>query len=252
MTTTTETTTTPTTTGAMAMSAPGDWMRIETPYRWVGKQAVTLFDVLASIDRHLDPAVPLSRETMALVFFHESAFSNFRQKTSPTKQNTEGLGPRVGLGQMAVLEGDKPAFFRSAMGVVPSPELFDLMTGDPDFAIKAQCLYVGEAFRRGAATTRALVAIQLGGPGSESLVDHVMAAEPLLKAALATGEQRPIVDALNACRWYGKRDRRGFPIIVESKAVPVHLPIPPEGRFQRYWDFTVPVPGDAAAAEATT
>ena len=242
-----------TTTGTTTMGAPGDWMRIETPYRWVAKQAVSLFDVLASIDRHLDTAVPMSRETMALVFFHATAFSNFRQKTSPTKQNTEGLGPRVGLGQMAVLEGDKPAFFRSTMGVVPSPELFDLMTGDVDFAVKAQCLYFGEAFRRGAATTRALLAIQLGGPENEPLIDPIVAAEPLLKAALATAEQRAIVEALNACRWYGKRDRRGFPIVVAGKAVPVHLPIPPEGRFQRYWDFTIPPPGGPVAApEATT
>lgn len=225
----------------MAMGAGDNWKKTEIPFPWDPKHAMTLFEVVNLIDVFLDPAVPMTRELMALVFFHETAFSNIRQRVDKTKRNPQGLGPGVGFGQMEILNSDKPEFFKGVMGIVANEALFETITGDPHFAIRAHCEYFKAKFKNGARTKRALMAAQAGGGTvNEPLIDKIMAAELGLKACLVGASQAAIIDALNACRWYVDRDAHGKPIIVGGKVQVVRRPIPAGGQFQRYWDYTVP------------
>lgn len=117
----------------------------------------------------------------------------------------------------------------------------EVLNSDKHFAIRAHCEYFKEKFRRGAMTKRALMAAQAGGGTvNEPLIDKIMAAESKLKSCLLGASQRTIIDALNECRWYVKRDAAGKPIVTGGKVETVQLRIPAEGQFKRYWDFTVP------------
>ena len=51
---------------------PAAWAKNEIPYPWNPKQAITLFDAINLIDVYLDPSTPMTRELMALIFFHET------------------------------------------------------------------------------------------------------------------------------------------------------------------------------------
>ena len=57
------------------MGAPGTWDKSNTPFAWNPKTAITFCDAVNLIDVFLDPGVPISREMVALFFFHESGFS---------------------------------------------------------------------------------------------------------------------------------------------------------------------------------
>lgn len=226
---------------ASRMGAPGTWTKADTPFPWDPKAAITLFDAANLIDVYLDPSIPMTRELMLLIFFHETGFANIRQRVETTKTNPQGLGPGVGFGQMEVLNSDKPEFFRGVMGITPSEALFDTVTGDEHFAIRAHCAYFAEKFRRGASTKGALMAAQAGGKTiNQKLIAKLMAPEAQLAASITGSDRGAIIDALNACRWYIKRDAKGKPIMLADGTPDLSFQPIPLSRFPKYWDFTVP------------
>src|SRR5271154_4074706 len=106
------------------MGAPGSWNASNTPWPWDPTRAITFFDAINLIDVYLDENVPISREMVALFFFHETAFSDIRQQTK------KGLGPGVGFGQLEIQNSDKPLFFKTVYGIDPDDSQFDKITGD--------------------------------------------------------------------------------------------------------------------------
>lgn len=223
------------------MGAPGTWGKAETPWPWDPAHAISFFDAANLVDVHLDPAVPISREMVLLFFYHETAFSDIRQRVTKKKPTDSGLGPGVGFGQLEIGNSDKPAFLRQVYGTSPDESLFIKITGDPEFAIKLHCDYLKHLYRNGATSMRALVNGQVGGKSQNAwMADYFMQAEPRLKASIYSSSRESIIAALNSCRWYvdvmgAKRqdsvdDGRWFNPI-------------PYPKYKKYWDFTLP-PGE--------
>jgi hypothetical protein len=227
------------------MGAPGTWDAGNTPWPWDPKRAITFFDAINLIDVYLDQAVPISREMVALFFFHETAFSDIRQKVDKKKPTDSGLGPGVGFGQLEIQNSDKPLFFNKVYGIKPDNSLFDKITADESYAIKVHCAYLKHLYDNGATTTGALVSGQVGGKTQNaSLAQRFMHAEPRLKSAIYSTSQDAIIEALNTCRWYLDPGD-------EMKVKILHTQVTPDNKgqwfnpitlpkFQQYWNFTVP------------
>jgi hypothetical protein len=224
------------------MGAPGTWTKADIPLPWDPAKAITFFDAVNLVDVYLDPALPISRELVVLFYFHETAFSNIRQKTGATQKNPRGLGPGVGFGQMEILRSDKPAFIESLYGRKPTEQTFDEVTSDEHFAIRLHCAYLRYLFARGATTKKALVAGQTGGGDNAGLQGHFVTAETKLQSVIYSQNRQGIINALNSCRWYLKRNPDGSVVhddkgVAEQHFEPIAYPSP---KFKKYWDFTLP------------
>lgn len=214
------------------MGAPGSWSRAETPWPWDPAKAITFFDATNQIDVYLDPTVAqhFSREMVLLFFYHETAFSNIRQRTKT------GMGAGVGFGQLEILKSDKPAFLREVYGMTPDDSLFTKITGDEVFAIKLHCDYLKHLFGRGANTKGALVDGQIGGNTQNAwMKDFFIRSELQLKSAIYGSDRQAIIDALNSSRWYVDAENKMDKTADGRWFNPIAYP-----RFQKYWDFTLP------------
>jgi len=226
------------------MGAPGNWDASNTPWPWDPKRAISFFDAINLIDVYLDESVPISREMVALFFFHETAFSDIRQKVDKKNPTDSGLGPGVGFGQLEIQNSDKPIFFNAVYGIKPDDSLFGKITADESYAIQVHCAYLKHLYNNGATTMGALVSGQVGGnTQNASLAQRFMLAEPQLKSAIYSTNQDTIIAAMNSCRWYldpGDKMKE----LAKTAATPANKgqwfnPIT-KPKFQQYWDFTVP------------
>jgi len=216
------------------------------PAGWNPERAVTFLQAVLCIDHYLNYQVPITSEMVAVIFFHESAFSDARQLIAKDKNKPKVLtpeGPGIGFGQIEVKNSDKPLFFKTvfrdpydlgpfdanAMG----NEMIDKMLQNEEFAIQVHCEYLwylhGNQVREHPnlgkddtpqqmeSATRALLLGQVGEK-NKSLIDLFLSAETALFAALESGADREaIIDALNKC----------------GRSVPLD-------QFKEYWDFTLP------------
>jgi hypothetical protein len=228
------------------MGAPGTWSRNNCPYPWDPKKAITFFDAINLIDVYLDPKrIPrsaLSREMVALFFFHETAFSNIRQKIKKENSTETGPGPGVGFGQIEIQNSDKPLFLRKVFGIKPDDGLFGAITEDEHFAIQLHVAYLINLYDNGARTREALVTGQ-AGTANAVLKKGFLDAEPLLQSAIYSSNRLAIIDALNTCRWYIKRDLvTGKPILDPDTKIALteRKRIPYNAQYKAYWDFTLP------------
>lgn len=220
------------------MGAGDGWKKHEIPWPWDPKQAITFFDAVNLIDVYLDPSLPISREMVLIFFFHETAFSNIRQRSDVTKKNPNGVGPGVGFGQIEIQNSDKPAFIRKTYGISPDDTLFGRVTADEVFAIRMHCDYMKHLYGNGSTTMRALVNGQVGGKSQNAfMADFFMNAESRLRASIYTNNRAAIIDALNSCRWYVDKmgDEKKDKVDDGKWFNPIDYP-----RFKRYWDFTLP------------
>lgn len=205
------------------MGAPGTWSINERPGNgiWNPETAMTFADVINWIDVYRFANLPISREMIALFFFHESAFCSVSQA---------GGGPGVGLGQLEVLnpKSDKPAFLRS-LGLTPNRELARRIASDPKFSIELQCKYYFDKFTKGVHSRPGMMDAQIGArPPNSRMTPKFLAAERELINVLFSGNRNRIITALNMCRWY----------LDTTKSNILHQPIL-LSRYRRYWDYTL-------------
>jgi hypothetical protein len=87
----------------MSGAAALNFVKNEIPGLWEPAKAITFFQLAKKIEVHLRPGLPVTREVMLAICFHETGFSNIKQG--------RGSGPAVGFGQMEIFNDDKIPFF---------------------------------------------------------------------------------------------------------------------------------------------
>lgn len=228
------------------MGAPGDWNKSNTPFAWNPKTAITFCDAVNLIDVYLDPSVPISREMVALFFFHESGFSIIDQA---------GGGPGFGFAQVELK--NQPAFTKAEFGTTDANKIRAAVLDDVRLAVKLHCDLFKFFFVRqtGIEAAKALQAHRAPNPiGETSLVGGQVGASsdnsvliarfkhsaPLLKSVIYSSNRMSVINSLNDCRWYLKRDGAGK-VVHDGKGTPQQewKPIP-YPRYKDYWDFTLP------------
>jgi len=257
----------------MAEPATVFWTPGDTPPLWDPFAALSIAGVCQKLKVHLWPGQPITRESMLVIFFHESGYSNIKQG--------KGSGPAVGFGQMEIFNTDKIPFFEwlGYDSVTHNPKVsqlektkkyarlkslppltHDMVLADNDFAIKMHCKYFEWLFKegyskssppgtKGIKNVRGMLNAQTGGGGNEHFVDEFFDGGQNLEKVIGSGDRKKIIDALNAVRWYFM-DPAKIPAGVKTKTSKtgrtlVHNPISLT-RFPKYWDFTLPasdVPG---------
>ncbi len=243
----------------------------DIPHPWDPFAALSMVDVCKKLDSQLKPALPITREIMLVIFFHETAFSNIMQATKT------GKGPAVGFGQMEIFNPDKVPFFKwfkpgidsvtfnpnmSIVEIKKKTEEYgltslekltnDRVTSDNDFAIKMHCSYFEWLFdegysqstpkQKGIKSLGGLLAAQAGG-GNEHFVDEFRDGGRNLAAVMGSGDRMKIINALNEVRWYfaGPKGPPAGARTKQSKSgrTLVHNPISIK-RYPKYWEFTLP------------
>ena len=206
-----------------------DWPDYQRPFPWKPEHAITFAECAGWIDTYLDPQVPITREMILLVMFHETRFSNVRQVLEDG-----GQGPGVGLAQLEVENSDKPEFFEAVYGIRSrnNPALIEALLRNPVTSIRVQCDYYRYKFIKGVTGMKGMVMAQAGGKTqNQPLVDIFMEVEPKLRSAMGgAGDRMAIIEALNDGSYVIDPGARGG---VARR--PVLYPL-----FKRYWDYTLP------------
>ncbi|MEK7722796.1 MAG: hypothetical protein AAB336_00450 [Acidobacteriota bacterium] len=234
------------------MSEPIIWKPGDLPYSWDPYRALPILKIIGFIDRYLNGNIPIKREHLLVIFFHETGFCNVRQN--------QGKGPAVGFGQMEIFNGDKIPFFETLRynSAILNPKLsqkaresythlfiyppltYESVLNDDEFAIKMHCSYFNWLFengmpqnaapgQKGIKSLRGLLMAQTGGGNNLQFVDHFVSSGDKLKVALGTGDRAKIIDALNSVRHYLKEDSS------DTESRPLTL-----SRYPKYWDFILP------------
>jgi hypothetical protein len=236
----------------MATASSIVWTKNDLPNNWDPDRAVPFFELVGLIDRYLRAGLPVRREHLLVIFFHESAFANVRQN--------QGTGPAVGFGQMEIFNPDKIAFFATLRynSVVLNPKLspqekkaygdlngllpltYESVLNDNEFAVRMHCAYFAWLFdegvpahpvpgQKGIKSLQGMLQAQTGGGANLVFVDHFIKAGAALEAVIDSGDRNKIIDALNSVRYYLKKDSTD----TEKQSLGL-------GRFRKYWDFVLP------------
>jgi hypothetical protein len=235
---------------SMAEASTISWTQNDLPFNWDPNRAMPFFKLAGLIDRHLRAGLPIRREHLLVICFHETAFANVRQNH----------GPAVGFGQMEIFNPNKIPFF-AAQGynsAILNPDLsprekqkyrdlnrlfpltYESMLNDNTFAVRMHCAYFAWLFdggvpasagfgQKGVKSLRGLLQAQTGDGKNLVFVDHFENAGAALQAVIGSGDRKKIIDALNSVRHYLKKASPG------TEKQPLEL-----GRFRKYWDFTLP------------
>jgi hypothetical protein len=234
------------------MSEPIIWNANELPYSWDPHRALPLIKIISFLDRYLNRTIPIKREHLLVIFFHETGFCNIRQN--------QGKGPAVGFGQMEIYNSDKIPFFETLRynSAILNPKLsqqakesysnlyiyppltYESVLNDDEFAIKMHCSYFNWLFengvpanaapgQKGIKSLRGLLMAQTGGGNNLQFVDHFIHSGEKLRMVLGSGNRTQIIDALNSVRHYLK------PKSSETESRPLTL-----SRYPKYWDFILP------------
>jgi hypothetical protein len=228
------------------------WTQNDLPFNWDPKRAVPFFKLAGMVDANLRTALPIRREHLLVIFFHETALANVRQKH----------GPAVGFGQMEIFNRDKISFFaaqgynsatfnsslsaqeqqkykQELNGRVPPlrPLTYDTVLSDNALAVRLHCAYFAWLFAGGLpgqglkplTSLRGLLQAQTGGGSNLVFVDHFEQAGEALRRVIDSGDRKKIIDALNSVRHYLKPGGAG------TEKQPLNLE-----RFRKYWDFILP------------
>jgi hypothetical protein len=235
-----------------------NFTRNEKPGLWEPKQALTFFELCNKIDVHLREGLPMTRETLLVICFHETGFSNIKQG--------RGSGPAVGFGQMEIFNVDKIPFFKwlkppldaithnpnvppakkkakmEEHGVLPAFEKLtaERVTSDHDFAVKMHCKYFEWLLeegrtpkmapgQKGLKTIQAMLEAQTGGDKNLKFVPIFRDGGRKLKEVIYSGDRQKVIDALNSVMLHFKKGTDEL----ENQSVKLD-------RFTKYWDFTLP------------
>lgn len=236
------------------MSDPNSfaWTKNDLPYNWDPYRAMPFVEVIRFIDRYLRPDLPIYRQHLLVIFFHETGFCNVRQN--------QGKGPAVGFGQMEIYNPDKIPYFQTINhnSAILNPKLsarekekysylnnlvpltYESVLNDSEFAIKMHCKYFAWLFDEGYSTNaapgekgikslRGMLSAQTGGGKNAIFVDHFINAGTALQAVINSGDRGKIIDALNSVRTYYKQDS------TETEKQPLTIT-----RYKKYWDYIMP------------
>ena len=228
------------------------WTKNDLPYNWDPYRAMPFVEVAQTIKRFLRGGLPIERQHLLVIFFHESGFANVRQN--------QGKGPAVGFGQMEIFNKDKIPFFETLRynaailnPKVPAnekknysylekyvPLTYESVLNDNEFAIRMHCAYFGWLFdegipknaapgQKGIKSLRGLLTAQTGGGRNEVFIDHFINSGSQLKDAMNSGDRQKVIDALNSVRKYFKLNSSA----VEDQTLSLT-------RYRKYWDFILP------------
>ena len=233
------------------------WTKNDLPYNWDPDRAMTFVEVARTIKRYLREGLPIERQHLLVIFFHESGFANVRQN--------RGKGPAVGFGQMEIFNKDKIPFFETLKlnAAILNPRVlanekknytylekyfpltYESVLNDNEFAIRMHCAYFGWLYdqgipanpvpgQKGIKSLRGLLTAQTGAGRNEVFVDHFINSGAQLKDAMNSGDRQKLIDALNSVRKYFKQDTA----ILEDQTLSL-------SRYRKYWDFILPEIGRA-------
>ncbi len=227
----------------MSGAADLNFTRNERPGLWEPAKAIPFFELANKIDVHLRAGLPVTREMMLVICFHETAFSNIKQG--------RGSGPAVGFGQMEIFNADKVPFFATlgydsrngrrmpiarvgtGTGCEPQQNLFaltaDTLLMNNDLAIKVHCKYFEWLFDcAGKRTLESMLSAQTGGGRNAVFIGIFKQAASNLRAVIYSGDRQKVIDALNSVQQHFNKDGN-----LESHAITLQ-------RFPKYWDYTLP------------
>jgi hypothetical protein len=228
------------------------WTKNDLPYNWDPQRAMPFFDVARTVGRFLRGGMPIEREHLLVIFFHESGFANVRQ--------AQGTGPAVGFGQMEIFNPDKIPFFEKLKfnSAILNPRIpasekakysyldkhfpltYESVLNDNEFAIKMHCEYFGWLYdegipanaapgQKGIKSLRGLLTAQTGSGRNEVFVDHFTESARQLKGVINSGDREKVIAALNSVRLYFKKGTS----TLEGQALKLD-------RYRKYWDFILP------------
>lgn len=236
----------------MADPSSFQWTANDLPYNWDPYRASTFIELVRLLDRFLRPDLPIQREHLLVIFFHETGFCNVRQN--------QGKGPAVGFGQMEIFNPDKIPFFQTLKynSAVLNPRLsesgkekysylntlfpltYESVLNDNEFAVRMHCAYFAWLFDEGIPTNaapgqkgikslRGMLQAQTGGGNNAIFVDHFINSGSSLKTVINSGDRQKIIDALNSVRHYLKKGTAA------TETNPLTLT-----RWTKYWDYIMP------------
>jgi hypothetical protein len=218
----------------------------EKPVLWEPAKALTFFELANRIDVYLRAGMPVTRETMLVICFHETAFSNIKQG--------RGSGPAIGFGQMEIFNYDKIPFWATlgydsrngrrvdietrGTGLACAPQKVlmplnaDSLLANDDLAIKAHCKYFEWLYDcNNKRSLRGMLEAQTGStPPNNKFVDIFAKAADNLRAVIYSGDRAKVIEALNSVRsyWDFKQNKM------------VRQALAPGKPFDKYWDYTLP------------
>lgn len=220
-----------------------NFTKLEKPGLWEPKAALTFFELCNKIDVHLKPG-PMTRETILVICFHETGFSNIKQG--------RGSGPAVGFGQMEIFNLDKIPFFEwlGLDSVTNNPNLSptsrkdkkfesirklptltpERVMADHDFAVKMHCHYFHWLnTEAGVNSIDGMLRAQTGGGKNAQFVEIFRKGGQKLKEVIHSGDRKKVVDALNSVMFHFPKDSS----TLEKQSVGLD-------RFKKYWDYAMP------------
>jgi hypothetical protein len=193
------------------------------PFLWDAGKALDFPSIWDLICQNHPDGHPVSRETIACIFFEETCFCNRKQQP----------GPAVGFGQMQIYDKDKIPFFadlgynsdqnnhKSDLPLIT----YKMVTDDHNLSVDISCAYFQWLVMNGKSREGALMA-QTGGGGNETFVPLFIEGGNRLAAAMSSGERSDYTDALNYAKANGRH----------------HNPVPFSGNyaFTKFWEFVIP------------
>src|SRR5262245_24980029 len=185
---------------------PDDWDGAQ-PNGWDPDTAIPFVDVVNWIDVYLDPAVPISREMVVLVFFHESAFSVAVQgqamkkvpgkKVRTTADGDKHFGPGFGPGQLEINNPKNPIpdFLLKEFETTDRAEILAKGKASAQAAIKMHCDFFKWLHGKQLANLKkgqslgknSVLSGQVGGENSQ-MIEKFNLAEPKLQAAIYSSD----------------------------------------------------------------
>jgi hypothetical protein len=225
------------------MSAAGlNFTKNDCPGLWEPAKALTFFELANKIDVYLRAGLPVTREVMLVICFHETGFSNIKQG--------RGSGPAVGFGQMEIFNSDKIPFFATLgydsrngrknvpqLGTGPAcapqkvllPLSADTLLANDDLAVKIHCKFFEWLYDCGGKRTlEGMLSAQTGGGRNAVFVGIFREAAAKLRSVIYSGDRQKVIDALNSVQQHFNKEGK-----LEQHSITLN-------RFQKYWDYTLP------------
>ncbi len=214
------------------------------PFPWDPDRALTYYKINALVRATLPPDIPMTVEHVMAIFFHETGFSNIRQRVKdPDHDGQLKDGKGTGFGQMEMMNAEFIPFFdwlgyntnRFPKKGDTRPRLTPEMVtakGNEEFAIRMHCRWfewlckVAPDVSQRPISVEGCLRIQAGGPNAD-LVKPLLDAGNQLKNVQAN-DRDGIIAALNSGRWYLK-DGGG----IQQKIIPTD-------KFPEYWAAILP------------
>jgi len=185
-----------------------------SPFSWFENKAWDFPTIWEAISRHHPAGHPVSRATVAVIFFEETGFCNVSQA-----QTSGSLG--VGFGQLEVSNPEKKEFYSSLGISTDYRQVAARMLGSNDESVRIHCGYFQFLAARKGLGADGCLAAQVGR--HRSYVQLFRQGARLLEEALAAGDRQAMIRALNYAR---SNSGKGNGI--------------PERLFPEFWEFILP------------